>query len=153
MELLDVKYDLGTEQNKRRISNIEGFASLIKELKERELTEEVIEVLNKHIELINSLSGNIKKLNRQVSKSKLIIFQTLDRKMRIVPKNAYRNRWLAIGMVVFGMPMGAAYGVSMGNMAFIGVGIPIGMVFGMAIGARMDKKAAKEGRQLKFEVS
>ncbi len=73
--------------------------------------------------------------------------------MRIVPKNAYRNRWLAIGMVVFGMPMGAAYGVSMGNMAFIGVGIPIGMVFGMAIGARMDKKAAKEGRQLKFEVS
>lgn len=152
MELQELKYDLGIEQNKRRISNIKGFASLISELKERELTEEVIVAINKEIEIINSISGNTKKLSRQVSKSKLLIFQTLDRKMKIVPKNAYRNRWLAIGMVVFGMPLGAVYGVSMGNMAFIGVGIPIGMVFGMAIGARMDKKAAKEGRQLKFEV-
>lgn len=152
MELQELKYNLGTEQNKRRISNIEGFASLVNELRERDLTEEVIKAINKEIQIINSISGNTKKLSRQVSRSKLLIFQTLDRKMKIVPKNAYRNRWLAIGMVVFGMPLGAVYGVSMGNMAFIGVGIPIGMVFGMAIGARMDKKAAKEGRQLKFEV-
>lgn len=152
MELYEVKYDLATEQNKRRISNIEGFVSLIKELRERELTEEVIKAINKEIEIINSISGNTRKLSRQVSRSKLMIFQTLDKKMKIVPKNAYRNRWLAIGMVVFGMPLGAAYGASMSNMAFIGVGIPIGMVIGLAIGTRMDKKAAKEGRQLKFEV-
>ncbi len=152
MELYEVKYDLATEQNKRRISNIEGFVSLIKELRERELTEEVIKAINKEIEIINSISGNTRKLSRQVSRSKLMIFQTLDKKLKIVPKNAYRNRWLAIGMVVFGMPLGAAYGASMSNMAFIGVGIPIGMVIGLAIGTRMDKKAAKEGRQLKFEV-
>lgn len=152
MELQEVKFDLSTEQNKRRISNIEGFVSLIKELRERELTEEVIKAINKEIEIINSISGNTRKLSRQVSRSKLMIFQTLDKKMKIVPKNAYRNRWLAIGMVVFGMPLGAAYGASMSNMAFIGVGIPIGMVIGLAIGTRMDKKAAKEGRQLKFEV-
>jgi len=152
MELQELKYNLGTEQNKRRISNIEGLVSLINELRERDLTEEVTKAINKEIQIINSISGNTKKLSRQVSRSKLLIFQTLDRKMKIVPKNAYRNRWLAIGMVVFGMPLGTVYGISMGNMAFIGVGIPIGMVFGMAIGARMDKKAAKEGRQLKFEV-
>jgi hypothetical protein len=29
-----------------------------------------------------------------------------------------------------------------------GIGIPIGVIIGMAIGAGMDKKAFKEGRQL-----
>jgi len=38
----------------------------------------------------------------------------------------------------------------MGNMAFLGTGIPLGMVIGMAVGSGMDKKAAAEGRQLDY---
>ena len=64
MELQEVKYNLGTEQNKRRISNIEGLVSLINELRERDLTEEVIKAINKEIQIINSISGNTKKLSR-----------------------------------------------------------------------------------------
>lgn len=51
-------------------------------------------------------------------------------------------------MSAFGIPLGVAYVSIIGNMAFLSIGLPIGMVLGMAVGAGMDKKALKEGRQL-----
>jgi hypothetical protein len=59
---------------------------------------------------------------------------------------------MAIGMSAFGIPLGVAFGASLGNMGLLGIGIPIGMVFGMAIGSGMDKKAIQEGRQLDLEM-
>jgi len=32
------------------------------------------------------------------------------------------------------------------------IGLPFGLVIGMAVGAAMDKKALKEGRQLGIEI-
>jgi hypothetical protein len=59
---------------------------------------------------------------------------------------------MAIGMSAFGIPLGVAFGTSLGNMGLLGIGIPIGMVIGMAIGSGMDKKAFEEGRQLDLEM-
>ena len=153
MDLLDLNINIDNTHSKSLIRKLNKLNSLISELKERNLPEEIIKEFNTEIEKLNSSPLKGKKLGRLISKSKMYILQTLDKKLKIVPKNAYRGRWLAIGMIVFGIPMGTAYGVAMGNMGFVGVGIPIGMVIGMAIGSRMDKKAAKEGRQLKFEAS
>ena len=36
--------------------------------------------------------------------------------------------------------LGVAYGSITGNMAFIGIGLPIGMALGIAVGTGMDKK-------------
>ena len=55
-------------------------------------------------------------------------------------------------MSAFGIPLGVAFGASLDNMAFLGIGIPIGMAIGMAVGAGMDKKAFEEGRQLNLEI-
>ena len=52
------------------------------------------------------------------------------------------------GMSAFGLPLGIVFGASMGNTGLLGIGLPIGMVIGIAVGASMDTKAAKEGRQL-----
>jgi hypothetical protein len=70
----------------------------------------------------------------------------------VVPKNHYRNQWLALGMATFGIPFGVALGMSLGNMALLGIGLPIGLAVGIAVGSGMDKKAFEEGRQLDVEI-
>lgn len=54
----------------------------------------------------------------------LRILKLIEKELKLVPKNSYRNRWMAIGMSAFGVP----------------------------IGAGMDKKAFEEGRQLDMEI-
>ncbi|MFW5708571.1 MAG: hypothetical protein ACOC12_11640, partial [Bacteroidota bacterium] len=80
------------------------------------------------------------------------IFSFLEKELKLVPANYYRNTWLAIGMAAFGLPIGAAFGILTGNIALIGIGLPIGLAVGMALGSEMDKKAAEEGRQLDLSV-
>lgn len=118
---------------------------------QKELPSEIVKHVNQNIEAVNSLSGTHKELRKQICKSQYNILKLIEKELKIVPKNLYRSRWLAIGMSAFGIPFGVAFGVSLDNMAFIGIGIPIGMVIGMAIGAGMDKKAFDEGRQLDIE--
>lgn len=77
---------------------------------------------------------------------------TLEKEVKLVPKNHYRNRWLALGMAAFGLPMGVVFGISLGNMAFLAIGLPIGMAIGIAVGTGLDKKASEEGRQLDVEI-
>ncbi len=55
-------------------------------------------------------------------------------------------------MAAFGIPLGVAFGISIGNMGLLGIGLPIGMVIGMAVGSVMDKKAVESGRQLDLEI-
>ena len=37
-------------------------------------------------------------------------------------------------------------------MAFLAIGIPLGMAIGIGLGTGMDKKALEEGRQLDIEI-
>jgi hypothetical protein len=55
-------------------------------------------------------------------------------------------------MAGFGIPIGVAFGASLGNMAFLGIGLPIGLATGIAVGSGMDKKAFEEGRRLDVEI-
>jgi hypothetical protein len=70
-----------------------------------------------------------------------------------VPKNHYRNVWLALGIAAFGVPLGVVFGASLGNMGYLAIGIPFGLSIGLAIGTGLDKKAADEGRQLDVEIN
>lgn len=40
-----------------------------------------------------------------------------------MPKNHYRNIWMAIGTAAFGIPIGLLYGVALDNYGFMGIGI------------------------------
>ena len=121
-------------------------------LKKRDLPAGLVNSINQDIERINSSSALNKELLRQVRSAELRILKLIEKEKKLVPKNAYRTRWMAIGMSVFGVPIGMGFGASLGNMAFLAIGIPIGMSIGIAIGAGMDKKAKEEGRQLDIEI-
>lgn len=128
------------------------FNALVDELNTRSLPDCTVSAVNKEIEEVNATTKVWNSMRRLVLKKQSKIVRLIEKEHKIVPKNYYRNLWLVLGMSVFGIPIGAAIGSSIGNMGLIGIGLPIGMAFGMVAGARMDKKALKEGRQLSIEL-
>ncbi len=128
------------------------FERLIVEIKKKKLPGEIELVINKHITQLNSVTDADKVLRSEIRKEQSKIIGLLAQKLKIVPINYYRKTWFVLGMTVFGIPIGAALGLSLGNMAFLGIGLPVGMSIGLAMGAGMDNKAKEEGRQLDIEL-
>jgi len=137
-------------QNKTLAQKYLKFTELLEELRERDLSDKVIHRLNKEIDILNK-NYDEKPLKKQIYRSQYRIIQLLEKEHKIVPKNHYRNKWMILGMTIFGLPFGLMFGAAFGNMAFIGIGLPIGMPIGMALGSGKDQKAAEKGLQLQFE--
>ncbi len=125
---------------------------LLLEMQKKELPDTLVASINKEIEELNSFSGSGDELRKIIKKKQNSIVELLEKEVKMVPKNHYRNTWLPLGMAVFGIPLGVAFGASFGNMAFLSIGLPIGLAIGIAVGTAMDKKAFDEGRQLDMEI-
>lgn len=136
----------------RKAKAWDKLRSLLEELGTMELKPEVQEVIVRSVQELNAYEGSDARLITLARKLSNRILWSLEKQMNIVAANHHRTRWLALGMSVFGIPMGAAFGLSLGNMAFLGIGIPVGMAVGIAIGSSMDTKAKEEGRQLNYSV-
>ena len=141
------------EQNKRLSKNFTQFERLLNVLGTRELPDAMTVYINNEINLINSTTGSEKALAKQVSTSQSGILKQLEKELKLVTKNHYRNLWLPLGMSTFGLPLGVMFGLFLGNMAFLGIGLPIGMAIGAAVGTSLDKKAVKNGTQLDMEIT
>ena len=128
------------------------FQHLILEIRKRKLPSDLVTVISNRIETLNQVSDTDKALKSEIQKTQSKIVGLLAEKLKIVPINYYRKTWFVLGMTVFGLPMGTALGLSLGNMGLLGLGLPVGMFIGLAMGARMDKKAEEEGRQLNIEI-
>lgn len=126
--------------------------NLLDDLAGRGLTKHIIVQINEQLVALNEQETNYKAWKKQLGKSLTSILNLLEKELSLVPKNHYRNQWMAIGMSAFGIPMGAAFGLALDNMAFIGIGLPLGLTIGMAVGSQKDKQAATEGRQLNFDI-
>jgi len=150
MKIKNLKQRPDIQKNTKLNNAYIQFEKLINELRNKELSDELVEFVNVNIEELNLISG--KELRSEIRKKQSKIIRRIEKELKIVPKNYYRNMWLAIGMSVFGIPLGVAFGASFGNMGFIAIGLPIGMVIGIAVGTVMDKKAFDEGRQLDMEL-
>lgn len=128
------------------------FVNLMDELSEMDIPDDLVSKFNTLIEKLNTISSQDKSLTRKVYSAQSQILKDIEKAFKLVPKNYYKTLWLSLGMAAFGIPLGVAFGTALGNMGFIGIGIPIGLAMGTAYGASLDKKAEKEGRQLKTEL-
>ena len=153
MELFELK-EKGDFPDNIKLNRIyRQFQEILKELRKRELPEKIVELINPKIEDLNSTSYTDKELIKLFKKKQKIILELLEKESKIVPKNHYRNLWMAVGMSAFGLPIGVVLGLTvLDNVALLGIGVPIGMAIGIALGSGMDKKALKEGRQLDLEI-
>lgn len=140
----------GNEKLNKCINHLKGILAA---LNSRELPPETAIKINQEINELNTFPGDAKALKKKVRKAKVSILKIAEKDLNLVPKGHYRTQWMALGMTVFGLPMGVAFSAALDNYAFIGIGLPIGMSIGMAVGAGMDEKARKEGRQLDVDTA
>ncbi|MGE4515140.1 MAG: hypothetical protein AB7E26_15205 [Chryseobacterium sp.] len=130
----------------------EQLQQILSEMEQKKVSAETVAKINSETAIINSTTLRGKDLHKMLKQKQNNIIKLLEKEHKIVPKNYYRNLWLAAGMGAFGLPIGVAFGLLMGNIALLSIGLPIGMAIGIAIGASMDKKAEAQGRQLNIEI-
>jgi hypothetical protein len=149
LEKLEISHTPG--ESKKLIKASKVYEKLLKELQSREIPDDIITIVNQETGAINNSRSIDTLLAKEIKKATHRMIKLLTKQLNLVPKNYYRTLWTGIGMAVFGVPLGIAFGTVFDNMAFLGIGIPIGMVIGMGVGAGKDKKALSEGRQLDID--
>ena len=124
------------------------FSELLNELKKKELNQDICQLINESVDTLNLSTLNGSQLTKLLKQKQTAILKQVEKEHKIVPKNYYRNLWMALGMSAFGLPIGVAIGLSIGNIGLLAIGLPIGMGIGIAVVTSMDKKAMNEGRHL-----
>ncbi len=152
MKIDDLNQKPGIENNVKLKETYIQFEKLLSELRKRDLPDGLVMSINKDIKEMNSTSISGDDIGKIIKRKQTMIIKLLEKEVKLVPKNYYRKLWLAVGMAAFGIPIGVSFGISLGNMAFLGIGLPIGLAIGIAVGSGMDKKAFEEGRQLDVEI-
>jgi len=147
---LKERQDIATDSKLSKLYN--QFAVLLSELRKHKLSPKIITTINESIEILNASSLTGDAVRKLVKQKQTEILKQVEKEHKIVPKNYYRNLWMLLGISAFGVPIGVAFGLSIGNIGLLGVGLPIGMGIGIAVGTGMDKKALKEERQLDIEI-
>ena len=151
MNTIELKVRNDIKDNIKLKNSYIQFGALIAELRKRELPDVVAEYINEEVKSLNELPIGVE-LIKALKKKQTKIIQLVEKQLKVVPKNYYRNLWLALGLSAFGLPIGVAIALSLGNMGLLGIGFPFGIAMGLAVGAGMDKKALNEGRQLDIEI-
>jgi len=153
MEIIELQQIPGLETHAKLKTKYLQFDKLLVELRKRELPDSVVMAVNHEIEELNADRGTETDRRRIIAKKQANILKFLEKELKLVPINHYRNLWLALGIAAFGIPLGVAFAASIGNMAFLGIGLPMGFPLGIAIGSGLDKKALEEGRQLDWDIN
>ncbi len=152
MEIKNLLVHPAEQQDKKLSDFSDAFRQLLSELGKQNIPEPIISSINNDIDAIHAFSGSAGEMLKFFRKKQSTLLKKLEKELKIVPKNYYRNLWLALGMSAFGLPLGVALGISLGNIALLGLGLPIGLAIGIALGTSLDEKAKKEGRQLDWVV-
>jgi hypothetical protein len=142
--------ELGQTENKRLKAVHMQMVKLIAALEKKEVPEAIQDEVNVKVANLNAFTGSEKEFARALNQNYNYLVHLLQEKLNWVPKDFYRTQWMALGLSVFGLPLGVAVGIALDNMAFMAAFLPVGMAIGMGLGTGMDKKAAEEGRVLEL---
>lgn len=138
--------------NEKLIRSYTQFSQLLTELRKKDLSPELVLFINESIAALNLSTAEETQLIKLFKQKETAILKQAEKQHNLVPKNYNRNLWMLFGMSGIGLPLGVAFGLSMGNIGLLGIGFLPGMAIGLAIGISLDKKAFKEGRQLDIEI-
>ena len=128
---------------------INNLYKLITAINTRGIDKKHTQSISVDIVTFNSFEGTDKELIKLLKKIQCETLKYLEKELKLVVKNHYRNMWMVLGMSMFGLPLGVVFGFSIGNMGFIDVGLSIGMVIG--VGTKMDEQVKKQDRVLNID--
>jgi hypothetical protein len=152
MEIKQLNLNSDKINNGKLKSIYAQFEELLEKIKLKKISDQTRYYINGEIDQINSTALDDTALFKLLKDKKNSMIKHLEKEYKIVPKNYYRNLWLAVGMSAFGLPIGTLFGLISGNMGLLAIGLPIGLGIGVAVGTSMDKKALQEGRQIDVEI-
>lgn len=138
--------------NLKEKNNYDQLQQLLIAVAEKDIPDSVIEKINLVINFLNNVEEGNNRFQKMIKKAEADILKLLEKELKMVPVNHYKKLWMVLGMSAFGMPLGVAFGISVGNLGLLGLGFPIGMGIGVFFGISQDKKALAQGRQLAFEA-
>ena len=151
MEILELHKRSDLDQNTKLKKKFLQFDLLINELRKKKVPDGLVNSINEQIKKVNEVSSSGSTLKRQIKKSQFQILNKVQKELKLVVKNHYRNMWLGVGMAL-GIAIGSALGTGTGNMSLLALGLPLGMAIGIAYGTKLDNKAKEEGKQLNLEL-
>ncbi|MCJ8154361.1 hypothetical protein MKJ01_11375 [Chryseobacterium sp. SSA4.19] len=152
MEIVKLHLDPQFLDDKKTAVLYQQIQTLLKLIEQKQIPVKTVEIINRKIMDINFMSFQHANVYKPLKQMQTDMIKLLEKDHKLVPRNYYRNIWLAAGMGAFGLPIGAAFGLLIGNIALLSIGLPIGMAIGVGLGTSLDKKAAAEGRQLDIEI-
>lgn len=129
--------------------SIDHLESLLAEIRNLSLSEDLTEKINTEIDLLNNTPSN--ELKNAIAKRQQKIVNLLVKEGEIIPKHYFRDLWKGSG-VSLGLVIGVAIGGILDKMGMMALGLPIGIALGSVYGNTLDQKAEKEGRQLNWKV-
>lgn len=153
MPLSTLTFHPSFEENPKLAKATHNLNSLLVAMGKKEIPESQTARINEIIAGINNFSGPHPELLKSLKIGQGAILKLLEKELKIVPQNHYQTLWMVLGMSVFGLPLGVAFGSAKGNMGLLAIGLPIGMGIGIAVGTGMDKKAISEGKQLDWKAN
>lgn len=128
------------------------ISQIHQELQGRDLPPDLLQDINAELQALNDTTLSGKPLEKFLKKTQTQLLKLLEKGLKLVPMHHYRAQWMVMGMSAFGLPLGVAFGLSIGNIGLLGIGLPIGMAIGIGVGTSMDTKAKNEGRQLNVAI-
>jgi hypothetical protein len=138
---------LNETYNKREIKVYKNFMAILLNLKNRNLTEEQLLLVEDKIRTLN-LKSNPENRKRYFSKKLNEFKKYLKDEFSLISEGYYKAIGIGIGMS-FGVAIGSSFGGSNG----VAFGISIGMLIGLIIGRNKDAEAEKENRVLKTKIN
>lgn len=121
---------------------------LIEVINERGIPVEVELEIDGHLQALDEFDGSAKDWKKKLSASYRKTLHLLEKRLKLVRKNHYRDLWMPLGLAIFGLPIGMGIAIAIGNIGLLGAFMPAGMAVGMALGIGLDRQAEEQGRQL-----
>ena len=131
---------------KREIRVYKGFIAILINLKNRELSEGQVSLIENELKHF-ALKLNLKNKRKYYSKQLNVFKEFLKAEFSLISEGYYTSISMSLGMC-FGVAIGTSFGAS-GN----SIGLAMGMFIGLIIGRHKDMEAEKENRVLKTKGS
>ena len=129
--------------NRRHRKVCDKFVGILSDLKNHDLTDEQVLLIEKKVEELN-LTGGTENTTRTLNKNLRIFINYLKQQLSLVTKGYYT----ALGLT-FGVALGVALAPTLERQLGIPISMGIGMLIGVAVGKYLDNKAEKENRVLR----
>jgi len=149
MKLIQLKQLKNVEHNQKLNKVYLYFLNLTTDLENRQLSLNVIDIINEEINNINKFSGTNKEVIKNIELSIKNVLITIEKELDIVLKQHYQRLWMIYGMII-----GTLFSIIVTTIGYentwytFPTGTSIGLLLGLIAGKKKDSTVKKRNLQL-----